>query len=177
MSILALETSTPFLTLGWFDATQQLEQSIRVDRGHAEELSKCLAAFLPQPQADIIAVGAGPGSYTGVRVAASYALGLAKAWHAKVIRVPTLEAIAARETGVVAVSLDAHRGQVYSAVYDVGTEIKTLVPLEKRPKEVFAALIPVGAVHLEDVAPSGIALAKLALQRLEQHADLELLYL
>jgi tRNA threonylcarbamoyl adenosine modification protein YeaZ len=125
----------------------------------------------------MIVVGAGPGSYTGVRVAASYALGLARAWQAKVVRVSTLEAIAAKETGVVAVSLNALRGNVYSAIFEVGSSIKTIVPLEKRNRQEFMALIPANAIHLEDQTPSGIAMVKLAKQKLEIGENLELMYL
>ncbi len=173
---MALETSTPFLVLGWLDGSNQREQAHPVERAHAEQICNHLEQF-NVPRADLIAVGAGPGSYTGVRLAASFALGLARAWNAKVVRVPTLEAIAVQETGIVAVSVNAFRGNVYSAIYEVGSSLTTLVPLEKRPRAEFQALIPVGAQHLEDVAPSGIGLAQLAQKRLVSGQNLELLYL
>jgi tRNA threonylcarbamoyladenosine biosynthesis protein TsaB len=176
MNILALETSTPYLVLGWTDGKNYREAAHHVERAHAEKISQYLSEFAA-PRAEIIAIGVGPGSYTGVRVAASYALGLARAWQAKVVRVPTLEAIAAKETGVVAVSLNALRGNVYSAIYDVGESIKTILPIEKRSREEFMALIPKNALHLEDYAPSGIALARLAKQKLETGEELELMYL
>ncbi len=174
MNILALETSTPFLVLGWVDGVSQRQEAHRVERAHAEQISHLLAQF-NVPRADVIAIGAGPGSYTGVRLAASFALGLARAWNAKVVRVPTLEAIAIRETGIVAVSINAFRGNVYGAVY--GENLETLVPLEKRTRAEFQALIPDGASHLEDVAPSGIGLAQLAQKRLLSGQNLDLLYL
>jgi tRNA threonylcarbamoyladenosine biosynthesis protein TsaB len=176
MNILALETSTPYLVLGWINGDLSREATHHVERAHAEKISHYLKEF-NVARAEIIAVGAGPGSYTGVRVAASYAQGLARAWQAKVVCVPTLEAIAAKETGIVAVSLNALRGNVYSAIYEVGSSIKTIVPLEKRNRQEFMALIPANAKHLEDQAPSGIALAKLAQQRLETGENLELMYL
>ncbi len=181
--VLALETSTPHLVLGWLEAGLQLEDAIIVERAHAERLPALLEAFLErvrqktgtEPRADCIVVGAGPGSYTGVRIAASFALGLARVWNAKVVSVNTLQAIAARVDGVVAVTLDAHRGRLYSAVYERGREI---VPLEKRTAEEFAALIPAGAIRLEDVPASGIALARLGLSRVERgQTDMELVYL
>jgi tRNA threonylcarbamoyladenosine biosynthesis protein TsaB len=176
MNILSLETSTPHLVLGWTSGNLSREATHHVERAHAEQISHYLKEF-NVPRAEIIVVGAGPGSYTGVRVAASYALGLARAWQAKVVRVSTLEAIAAKETGIVAVSLNALRGNVYSAIYEIDSSITTIVPLEKRPREEFMALIPPSAKHLEDQAPSGIALAKLAQQRLESGENLELMYL
>ncbi len=176
MSILALETSSPYLVLGWLDTQESREQQYLVERAHAEQITLYLEQF-GVLRADVIAVGAGPGSYTGVRVAASFALGLALAWNAKIVRVPTLEAIAAREQGVVAVAVNAHRGHVYSAIYQVDSSITTLLELEKRPREEFLKRIPKDAILLEDVAPSGIALAKLAQQRLLKGQNLELLYL
>jgi tRNA threonylcarbamoyl adenosine modification protein YeaZ len=162
--------------LGWTDGSQYREATHFVQRAHAEKISHYLLEF-NTPRAEIIAVGAGPGSYTGVRIAASYAQGLARAWQAQIVHVPTLEAIAAKETGVVAVSLNALRGNVYSAIYEVGNSIKTILPIEKRTREEFMALIPENALHLEDHAPSGIAMARLAKQKLETGENLELMYL
>ena len=176
MKILALETSTPYLVLGWTDGSQYREARHLVERAHAERISQYLTEF-NVARAEIIAIGAGPGSYTGVRVAASYAQGLARAWQAKVVHVSTLEAIAAHQTGVIAVSLNALRGNVYSAIFEVGESIKTILPIEKRTREEFMALIPANALHLEDQTPSGIAMAKLARQKLETGENLELMYL
>jgi tRNA threonylcarbamoyladenosine biosynthesis protein TsaB len=176
VKILALETSSPYLVFGWLDGQISREEQHLVERAHAEEITLHLKQF-GVFRADVIAVGAGPGSYTGVRVAASFALGLAQAWNARIVRVPTLEAIAAREQGVVAVAVNAHRGHVYSAIYQVDSSVTTLLELEKRPREVFLNCIPDDAILLEDFAPSGIAIAKLAQQRLLNAQNLELLYL
>jgi tRNA threonylcarbamoyladenosine biosynthesis protein TsaB len=181
--VLALETSTPHLVLGWLEEGLQLEDAIFVERAHAERLPELLTAFFKrvkqqtgtEPRADFIVVGAGPGSYTGVRIAASFALGLARAWDAKVVSVNTLQAVAARVDGLVAVTLDAHRGHTYSAVYDQGREV---VPLEKRTREAFETLIPSGAARLEDQPVSGIDLARLGLADAQRgNANMELIYL
>jgi tRNA threonylcarbamoyladenosine biosynthesis protein TsaB len=181
--VLALETSTPHLVLGWLEDQTQLEETVLVERAHAERLPELLEAFLERvrqqsghtPKADLIVVGAGPGSYTGVRIAASFALGLARAWDAKVISVNTLQAVAARVDGLVAVTLDAHRDRIYSAVYDQGREV---IPLEKRTRETFETLIPSGAARLEDQPVSGIDLARLGLADAQRgNANMELIYL
>jgi tRNA threonylcarbamoyladenosine biosynthesis protein TsaB len=157
--ILALETSTEHLVLGWLGETPK-ETSHHLGRAHAESLTAHLEAFLQGlPKPDLIVVGAGPGSYTGVRVAASLGLGLARAWGVEVVRVSTLAAIAAREQGLVAVSVNALRGNVYCALYQDQT---VLLEVAKRPKTEFMAQIPADALHLEDVPPSGLALARLA---------------
>jgi tRNA threonylcarbamoyl adenosine modification protein YeaZ len=184
MRVLALETSTPFLTLGWLEgAGESAERSVRVDRAHAERALPELEAFMHErgaERADLIAVGAGPGSYTGVRVGVSLALGLARGWGATVIGVNTLEAIAAQREGFVAVTLDARKGNVYSALYEVARPDALEVRLEpqKRALEAFRALVPEKAVWLEEVAPSGLALARLGLARVRRGASgVEISYL
>jgi len=71
---------------------------------------------------DYIAYTNGPGSFTGLRIGASTALGLARGLNKPTIPVPTLDALAynvlgLQNSGVVVPMLDARRGQVYSAIY------------------------------------------------------------
>lgn len=72
---------------------------------------------------DYIACTCGPGSFTGLRIGAATAKGLAFASGKPLIAVPTLDAMAytvkdtvARSTCVVPM-IDARRGQVYAAIY------------------------------------------------------------
>ena len=77
-----------------------------------------------------LAVGLGPGSYTGLRVGLGYIKGLAAALALPVVGVPSLDAIAyaaAARRGAPAGSLvcpivDARRGEVYAALYRVGPD-------------------------------------------------------
>ena len=69
-----------------------------------------------------IAYTCGPGSFTGLRIGASTALGMAKALNIQAVPVPTLDALAynALKMGrgnLVVSMLDARRGQVYTATY------------------------------------------------------------
>jgi tRNA threonylcarbamoyladenosine biosynthesis protein TsaB len=187
--ILALETSTPYFCAGLLEVENdlevlQLEQVDFVDRAHAElgieKIQGLFQAANLEPKADLIVVGTGPGSYTGVRVAASLGLGLARVWKASVVGVTTLEAIAATRDGITAVSLDARRGNVYSAIYQVlnGRILETLHGVEKRSLEDFEALIPQHAIQLSDVAPNPLALARLGLERFKRgETELTLEYL
>lgn len=73
-------------------------------------------------QLDCIAFGAGPGSFTGVRVAVALAQGLGYAGRLPLCPVSTLATLAAgafRQSAarVVACCLDAHMGEVYVGVY------------------------------------------------------------
>lgn len=75
-------------------------------------------------QLDAIAVSAGPGSYTGLRVGVATAKGLCYAWEKPLIAISTLQqmtlgilSVANDESALYAPMLDARRMEVYTAVY------------------------------------------------------------
>ena len=121
MRIAALETSTEWCSVAlWFDGeVASLEQ--RADHRHAEIALPLLRQLLDRCAAstdtlDAIAFGAGPGSFTGLRIACGLAQGLAIGSNIPVIGVSTLDAIA-EESGAerVIVCLDARMREVYYA--------------------------------------------------------------
>jgi tRNA threonylcarbamoyl adenosine modification protein YeaZ len=79
----------------------------------ADELVR--AAGLGPDDLDLLAVGVGPGSFTGVRIGLAAARGLALALNVPVAGVSTLEALAAGAPGAVPV-VDAKRGEIFSLV-------------------------------------------------------------
>ncbi len=129
MRILAYDTSTDVLTLAYGTSTRVLAASeARSFTRHAEALAPAIAALLKKAdvtwdRVDAIAVGLGPGSFTGLRVGVMTAKALAWALGKPLFGVPGTEAIAygvADEKGPprqVAVALDARRGMLYGAVY------------------------------------------------------------
>ncbi|MFC6590917.1 tRNA (adenosine(37)-N6)-threonylcarbamoyltransferase complex dimerization subunit type 1 TsaB [Deinococcus lacus] len=169
---LALDTATPYLTLGLAWRGGQLETAERIERAHAERLPGSVAALFEQAglplRAGRLVIGTGPGSYTGVRVGASYALGLGRAWGVPVLGVSTLEALAGSDDGPVAPALDARKGYVYGAVYQVsgGQVCRTLAAPDKFLAEDFAALAQsFGAgVRPDSCAPSGLTLLRSGLR-------------
>ena len=173
LRVLGIETSTTYLSLGWLEVsaeivTRSAAHSALIGRAHSELILEQLETFMAEQgaiSADVIVVGVGPGSYTGVRVGVSLAPGLARGWNASEVGVPSLEAIAGQRDGLIAVTLDARKGMVYSAVYRVrnGVILETLVDIAKRPLEEFTALVPSDAIWLRDTAPDGLALARLGL--------------
>lgn len=166
--VLALDTATPHLTLAlrWKDG--EVASSREVGRAHAEELPAATRELFAQSglpfRADLLVIGTGPGSYTGVRVGASYALGLGRVWGAGVRGVPTLEGLV-RGDGRQGVSLDARKGNIYGAVYDVsgGAVDSVRHAPQKFSLEEFQALL--GPLpHHSDLAPDGLALLEAGLR-------------
>ena len=70
---------------------------------------------------DAIAVAAGPGSFTGLRIGSATAKGLGLALRKPLIHVPTLAGLAYNLCGtdkIVCPIMDARRGQVYTGIYE-----------------------------------------------------------
>lgn len=75
-------------------------------------------AGLELTDTDGIAFGAGPGSFTGLRIACGVAQGLSFAANLPVIGISTLEAIAQQNThDKIIVAIDARMGEIYHAAY------------------------------------------------------------
>lgn len=79
---------------------------------------------------DGIAVAAGPGSFTGLRIGASTAKGLGLALDKPLISIPTVEGMAyqlAEADGIICPIMDARRNQVYTGIYEMqGQELQVL---------------------------------------------------
>lgn len=98
MKILALDTSTSRVTVALLDGEEILNQKTGGEltgaQFHGELLSDLIAEVLNGVKPDRIAVGIGPGPYTGLRVGITTAEVLAAAWEIDVVGVPTLAALA-----------------------------------------------------------------------------------
>lgn len=84
-----------------------------------DEISKAIE--LDMQSIDAIAVSAGPGSFTGLRIGSATAKGLALALQKPIIAVPTVETLCMNVWGtadVVCPIMDARRNQVYTGYYD-----------------------------------------------------------
>ena len=132
MLTLGLDTATDVCAIALLDGDAALfEATLAVPRSHGRRLAPLVAeafAHVGRPPSDLelVAVSAGPGSYTGLRIGMSTAKGLALATGAALVAVPTLSALAASAPGAgpVAVVLPSRRGEVYAAVLDGDAEIR-----------------------------------------------------
>ena len=128
MRILALETSTEYCSCALSINGETRASHVLAGQSHSDLLLPAVARLMAQAglafsQLDAIAFGAGPGSFTGLRIACGAAQGLAFAHDLPVVAVASTEALAegaARghaATQVIA-AFDARMGELYLAAYE-----------------------------------------------------------
>ncbi len=128
--LLAFDTATPAVTVALYDGTQVVAEQTTVDAmRHGELLAPSISTMLDEAgliRQDLtaIAVGVGPGPFTGLRVGLMTARTLAAVLEIPVYGVCTLDVLAAEamDSGTVdgpfQVATDARRKEVYIASYD-----------------------------------------------------------
>jgi tRNA threonylcarbamoyladenosine biosynthesis protein TsaB len=142
MKLLAFDTATEALSVSLAVDDRQIDRYVELERGHAEQLLPMIEALLAEAgiglgALDAIAFGRGPGGFTGVRLAASVAQGLAFGAGVGVVPVSDLAAVALRvqqlEPGVhrVFVANDARMREVYWAEFQVAPLLISLVGEER----------------------------------------------
>ena len=133
MRILALDTATESCSAALLIEGRSIAQEIELERGHAERILLMIDAVLAEAGVklaglDAIAFGRGPGSFTGVRLAASVTQGLAFGAGLGVVPVSDLQAVAQRALELSStmsrtlVCNDARMGEVYWACYERGLD-------------------------------------------------------
>src|SRR6185295_6039205 len=137
MKIAAFETSTEWCSVAvWIDGEIAGAEE-RVGHAHSERALPILERLAADGgisigQFDAVAFGAGPGSFTGLRIACGIAQGLAFARGLPVLGVSTLEAMAEESGGTrVVACLDARMREVYySAVEKTGLRWREVIPAQ-----------------------------------------------
>jgi len=124
MNLLAIETSTDRLSIAVSAAGRLHEATRTVGQRHAELALDAIdavlaAAGIDRSDLDGVAFGAGPGSFTGLRIATGIAQGLALGLEIPVVGVSTLASLAEpSESPRVFACLDARMDEVYCAAYE-----------------------------------------------------------
>ena len=126
------------------------EYTINYKKTHSQTLLPMLdqlakAVELDMSSVDAIAVSAGPGSFTGLRIGSATAKGLAMALEKPIVEVSTLEGMAYQCVGVpglVCPIMDARRSQTYTAAYDMssGEASEVIAPMAVAIEELIEAL-------------------------------------
>lgn len=169
MLTLALDTATPAVTVALHDGTATLAASTVLGaRRHGELLAPGVSAILARAGAAPgelarIAVGVGPGPYTGLRVGLVTARTFGFALGVPVYGVCTLDVLAHEcrlgesPAGAFLVATDARRGEVYWARY-AESGCRDGDPAVAKPDEIDAGELPTvgeGAVLYPQAFPGG----------------------
>lgn len=186
--LLAFDTATPAVTVALRGDEGVLAEHTEIDaRRHGELLApgieKVLAAAgCSRTDLTGVAVGVGPGPFTGLRVGLMTARALGDALDIPVHGVCTLDILAAAVTAdnAFAVATDARRREVYWAAYDV-TGRRETEPAVDRPAEIERRLAGLGVAgqgarlypeqfpnSLEPELPSAAVLAELTARLLRE---------
>ena len=128
MKIIGIDSSGNVASVAYVaDGTLIAEYTINNKKTHSQTLLPMLDqivrdAEIELSEIDAIAVAAGPGSFTGLRIGAATVKGLGLALEKPVIAIPTCEGLAYNlmgNSGLVVPIMDARRGQVYTGIYRV----------------------------------------------------------
>ena len=126
MRVLAIESAALVASVALVDEKSTLvEYTLNTKLTHSQTLLPLIDEMFRQTglagaDLDAIAVSAGPGSFTGLRIGAATAKALGTAWQKPLVAVPTLDALAQGLWGcryLICPIMDARRDQVYTALY------------------------------------------------------------
>lgn len=126
MKILALDTSALVASAAITENGKVLaEYTLNYKLTHSQTIMPMIDEIVKMTETDLdtidyIACSSGPGSFTGLRIGAATAKGLAHGLNKPIVAVPTLEALAYNIFGTdkfICPIMDARRKQVYNAVY------------------------------------------------------------
>lgn len=128
MRILAFDTATAATTVAVADGDSVIERRDDPPPGerprHTSRLMPLIAELLAETgwgweKLDRIAVGVGPGTFTGLRIGVSTARALGRARGTPLVGVSTLESLSLNvDNEIVCAAIDARRGEVFAAVWE-----------------------------------------------------------
>lgn len=171
--VLGLETGSGSASIGLVSAGHVIASLSRPVKSHGADLPILMGELLREAKIEIrdlsaIAIGTGPGSFTGLRVGLSYAKGLAVGANIPIVGIPSLDAIALcastsplAHTGVkICPVLDARKGEVYTSLYVVVADAlekilgDLVVPLDEFASRITGEVLFVGESKAADAIAS-----------------------
>ena len=154
VKILALDTATDACSVALLTGDTIVARYDEPQRGHAELILPMVDAVLAEAgielrALDCLAVGRGPGTFTGVRIAVSVAQGLAFGVERPIVPVSDLAALAQRAAQThgakrVLACLDARLGEVYWAAFDTSEDGLVMAMAEERVGPPGSVTVPAG---------------------------------
>ena len=171
--VLGLETGSGSASIGLVSGGHIIASMARQVQSHGADLPMIVDELLRAAHIEIrdlsaIAIGIGPGSFTGLRVGLSYAKGLAVGARTKIVGIPSLDAIAlcgstsplARIGVQICPVLDARKGEVYTSLYVVVANAlekvvgDLVVPLDEFASRIIGEVLFVGESKAADAIAS-----------------------
>ncbi|MGE5248097.1 MAG: tRNA (adenosine(37)-N6)-threonylcarbamoyltransferase complex dimerization subunit type 1 TsaB [Verrucomicrobiota bacterium] len=154
--ILAIETATPQASVALVeDGAVVGETFLPAGRQASETILSAVGGLVGgrgagPARVSCVAVSAGPGSFTGLRVGMAAAKGFCYGWGVPMVTVPTLAALAYRIPAageILCPALDARKGEVYAALFRrEGEGLTRLTPDLAVPPEALLARLPAGRI-------------------------------
>ena len=145
MTILCIENSTQVCSAAI--CKDGVPTSTRISLGEANH-ARLLPLYVDELLAEVsakglrieaVALSAGPGSYTGLRIGTSLAKGLCYGWQVPLLPINTLEIMCASarahahvEDGLLCPMIDARRMEVYTALYSAEVKVESLKAKDAR---------------------------------------------
>ena len=134
MKRLVLDTSNKYLYIAVMEDEQIIKECIKEgNNNHSETLIKVLEETLQEVKLNIndideVYVGRGPGSYTGIRVACTFAKVFTFIRQKKLFSFSSLDLLltANLQKGIIVCQIDARRGFSFAKVFEVTDEIKVI---------------------------------------------------
>ncbi len=143
MKVLGIDTSTKTTAVGLIEDNETLaEYNLTGLIRHSESVTDMIDEIFKKfdfdiNDIDLIAVGVGPGSFTGLRIGITIAKVLAFTLKKDIIGVSSLVANAMKDRGTVATIVDAKRKNLYVSIVKNEGEIEVLMEDKIMPVEVF----------------------------------------
>ncbi len=171
LPLLAFDTSAAHCAAALLFEDRVILRHEPMEKGQAERLVPLLEELLAEggigwPDLKALAVGTGPGNFTGVRIAVAAARGLALGLGIPAIGVTRLEALAHGLPRPLTVVEDARRGEVYVQAFDAaGAGPAGLIPLENLALTGPATGSAAGPQALGPALPLAEAIARIGAER------------